>query len=297
MPHDAENRKPLTRLHIQNYLKDLTHYSKTVREVAKQQLRLHGADSVDILLEEYEKEFQQYSKQQLPLGMLGKIGVKFGLILGLAPFFFHSVDPYGALTFLWFLIISLVIGGSLLLQMYAATVPTRLNEIYQVLSGISDPRIFSTILEMYSINSSSYLENTLELLTNYLPQVTPSQWEMLSLKQRKALYHLMENRGQIATKRCYEFTLAALKALEQFGGAEAIPTAEYLAKHGSNQELRRAAQECLPYLETRRDEQSIRQTLLRASQSDSGKEELLRVPTHAPDMGSEQLLRMPREAD
>ena len=295
MQVEPKNQKTLTREQIRIYLKDLSHYSKTMREQAQRQLLLHAADTIDILLEEYEKEFREYSQKQLLLRNRGKAGVKLGLILLFTPFYLLFKDDYGVFFLAWYFMIACILGYSFLLPTYASKTPARLSEIYQVLTGVSDPRIFSTILEMYSVSSNWYLENTLDLLKGYLPQVTPSQWGELSIAQRKALYSLVESQGQINTKRCYEFTLAALKALEQFGDEKAIPCVEYVARYSINKRVKSAAQDCLRYLEVRRDEDSIRQTLLRASQSEGGKDELLRVPTQTPATESEQLLRMPRE--
>lgn len=293
MPNLPENQETADADEVKTHIKLLTDPNFVVRHNAQKALQRLGTEAITALIEEFEKEFQRYTRREVLIGKIGKCGLAVGISLIFTSFVLINHD--GSMNAARFLLVSSssLIMASLFFRLFGSDLPERLKAVYDVLVEMDDPRIFSILLEMYQTNPAWSSDKTLNLLTVHLPQTTLSQWEGLSAKHRKALYHLVENRGQINTKRCYEFTLAALTALEQFGDMEAIPAVQHVAKHGSNAGLRSAAVHCLPYLEMRREEQSIRQTLLRASQSTGGRNELLRIPTHAPDTENEQLLRMP----
>jgi len=297
MLNEPENLNTALSDEIQLHVRRLTDPNFFVRHNAQKALLRLSTEAINPLIKEFEKAFQKYQSRELLLRKIGKNGLAVGAVLFVALMIAVELGLSKNIARPLFGLPSTILFFSCFLLPFGSGHPARLKAIYDVLVEMHDPRIFSILLEMYSANPAWSSDNTLNLLTAYLPETTPAQWEGLNSKQRKAVYHLVENRGQIDTKRCHEFTIAALKALEQYGDADAIPAVQHIAKHGSNAGLRSAAVNCLPYLETRHDEQSTRQTLLRGSQSSGGKDELLRVPTHAPDVESEQLLRMPREGE
>lgn len=102
------------------------------------------------------------------------------------------------------------------------------------------------------------------LLTHLLPRLKASDTAALTDGQRTAL-------GRTLTRhvRNADYLVAALAALEQVGDERALPVVENLAAGriptAEAKRVQAAAQECLPYLQTRSEQQRASQTLLRAS--------------------------------
>jgi hypothetical protein len=89
-------------------------------------------------------------------------------------------------------------------------------------------------------------------------------------------------------------TLAILKALEQIGDDRALHKVEELSQVGGGVAVRKAALECLPFLQARAEETRQARTLLRASHSEAAvaTEMLLRpVAARQQETASEELLR------
>jgi hypothetical protein len=89
--------------------------------------------------------------------------------------------------------------------------------------------------------------------------------------------------------------LAILKALEQIGDGEDLPIVEQLAAGagmGQSAQVRRAAQECLPYLRQRAEQERCSKTYLRAANAPPPPAEtLLRAAHGGPETDPQQLLR------
>ena len=295
MPHEPDNSNSPHREEILTHIKSLTSRLDVLRNAAQTQLILHNEEAIPFLMEAFKHEHGNYFVRNVPnrRGAKWIQGIVFLCVFGCAAIglwkesrLFLSLSGLSYLAFGVFLIYTQRVG---------VRQPYRLTALYDLLVEMRAVPMMDHILWMIASDTIWATNQAIEYLTVHLPNLDTLQWQKMKGRERKALYALLEQRGQINTKRCYDFTFALLKALEQFGDAEAIPAVQHIAKHGSNAALRNAAKECLPYLETRRDEDSIRQTLLRASQSSGGSEELLRVPTLAPNAENAQLLRMPRE--
>jgi hypothetical protein len=59
--------------------------------------------------------------------------------------------------------------------------------------------------------------------------------------------------------------IAILKAFEQVGDSNSLPAVDHLARRAANPEVRKAAGECLPFLQARLEQERAVQTLLRAA--------------------------------
>ncbi len=93
-----------------------------------------------------------------------------------------------------------------------------------------------------------------------------------------------------------EFIVATLKGLEQVGDESFIETVDQMARGegvGSDERVRLAANECLPFLKQRAENERLRHDLLRAASGngEAGSEELLRAAESIGHTEPDQLLR------
>lgn len=124
----------------------------------------------------------------------------------------------------------------------------------------------------------------INMLKTLLPSLHMDDANVIQLDQQEALVKLLrhEDKGLV---------VAVLKALEQIGDERALVPVERLAMQTKYPQVQQAAQECLPYLQTRAQEKERVLTLLRPSDSPTAPETLLRPTSAATDDAQEQLLR------
>ena len=145
-------------------------------------------------------------------------------------------------------------------------------------------------------------------LIRFLPSLTYSDMQTWSGEQKAALLTVLE-----LPLRDYRLALAVLKALEQIGDESALPTVQKLANMRREipilredilklfspnlnkiaAQVKQQANQCLPYLTERANEQRQAQTLLRGAATDAPSANvLLRPATGETDpQPAEQLLR------
>jgi HEAT repeat protein len=125
-----------------------------------------------------------------------------------------------------------------------------------------------------------------EGLERLLPQMRASDAQQISALEMEALLKALggKNDGLI---------VAILRVLTRVGDERAMPHVEGLMLNGRTMEIRRAARECLPYLQLRAHEARQAQTLLRAANIAAvvSADLLLRPATPTEQAPSEQLLR------
>ena len=119
---------------------------------------------------------------------------------------------------------------------------------------------------------------------------------MLTPRHHYILNRQLNGKNRIPYVSRVPFILATLKSYEQIGGMEDLPTVARLAQGKGyakqNYNIRKAAQECLPYLQARSEGQDLRQTLLRASsESADSAANLLRPASAASSADPAQMLR------
>ena len=138
-------------------------------------------------------------------------------------------------------------------------------------------------------------EFAMSVLKELLPRLQSSDAPLLSPRHHNILNCQLTRKPIFRFPSRTDFILATLKAYEQIGGAEDLPTVTRLAegKGYAKQSInvRRAAQECLPYLRARSEGQELRQTLLRASNPAAADPATLLRPTAANGGDPAQLLR------
>ena len=170
----------------------------------------------------------------------------------------------------------------------------RIEQRRQLLVGLDDVRVVGFLTEsMHSLNEK-YRAAVRDALTRLLPRVRQSDAKYLTVFRRKLLLQQFD-----LPRRPTSFLLAILKAMEQVGGAEAIPVVSRLARGegraAKDSALKAAAQECLPYLEARAEGRELRDTLLRSSSAaEVAPETLLRPAPATSEEPANELLR-PRE--
>ena len=285
-PHAAEIRRLIEQLRDRH---------SSVRQHARKLLQDYGIEIIPALFQEFQSTYQKHiHKHQIFLRIERKlrvIAVSFcgvGLLCTLL-----SIQSEFA-----FQMASIAIGVyfvNLIRILFIAQTPEILTEIIDTIVGIRDPRVFSMLFDMITLHTIYLSDNLLAAFNTMLLEITAKDWSNLSRENKLGFYELIKPHSHSESQESRRFVVTSLKVLEQYGDAEAIPCVEHIVQKCEYDLVKRAAQECLPYLEVRRDEDAIRNTLLRASQSEAGKDELLRVQTHAPDMEQQQLLRMPRE--
>jgi hypothetical protein len=163
------------------------------------------------------------------------------------------------------------------------------------LNLVPDLQSLGSLIE--ALASLDMREGAMKVLTTWLPQLHASDAPLLTEHHHRLLCQTLKRSGQTRflftrpTDR--QFAIAVLKAFEQVGTSQAVPVVEYLSQKAADMEVRRAAEACLPFLQTRAEQEQNEQTLLRTSTSHvAATEELLR-PTYGQnnEVNPEQLLR------
>ncbi len=168
--------------------------------------------------------------------------------------------------------------------------PAALTTAYALLVDREEPRFFPILVETLRTDEGTTLSNVEILIMRVLPKLSHSDWKQFSKKDHDSFLRRLTQRASVRFWFNEEFALFALKALEQIGGREAISTVKTIAARGRSLAVRHAARECLSYLEIRREEWRVSQTLLRAASYDGQEGELLRAAASV-ESRSEELLR------
>lgn len=150
------------------------------------------------------------------------------------------------------------------------------------------------------MGSDSLLDVVLPRTTELLRQLKANdapQYSKYSEQIAKLAYlHLTRKRNGSTEIRLFAY--AALQALQQIGTKNALPFVEKIAaldtKYYNAKNVILAAQECLPFLHQRAENQYAEQTLLRAAESKTSSDMLLR-PAAETETSSGELLRAMNE--
>ena len=189
---------------------------------------------------------------------------------GLAQLFFWLCHEPGRYyhPVLWFVISSL-----LCVWVFRAmkTTHSQYRQTVDALRNHSDVRATGPLLEQLKRHEQRNYPVIAEMLIGLLPRMMSTDAGLLNKAQRKCLYETLNIPHEFSnsTVRLYDcdeaLALAALKALEQIGDAEAVPYVRRAATTHRFTAVLLAARECLPFLEQRIEQQRQSETLLRAS--------------------------------
>jgi HEAT repeat protein len=202
-------------------------------------------------------------------------------------------------------LLQLIVAGAFV----DATLTIRRNTV-KALSQADDVRMIGPLVLCLNDGDEEVRKVVSKTLQVALPQLRANDRSPLSVEEREALLKTLEGED-------YALIVAVLKALEQIGDERALPAVEKLLATETSEhrnlfwtrllygdgaahqrrvgmaEVRKAAQECLPYLRVRAEEARQAKTLLRPtgiSETVAG-ETLLRSAQGATSTEVEQLLR------
>ncbi len=183
----------------------------------------------------------------------------------------------------------------------------KLRQKAQTLASLNDVRAVCPLIDTWKMEDGGIHKIANQALIDLLPRLRSEDSDLLNAEQRILLYRALNRapnrnrsniriRSQEAYQRKVAFQIAALQALAQVGDRHALPTVERLARREAQnqdqQRIRDAAQECLPLLKLRIEQQYSNETLLRASRAfDATGDTLLRAAHGVQQTSSEQLLR------
>ena len=171
--------------------------------------------------------------------------------------------------------------------------------LYAVQSGLvvtelDDVRVVGVLTEALYWGDAEVVLLARDTLTRVLPRLNESHAKYLSSLRRTRLLDQFDD-----WQSSKELLFAILKAMEQVGGAEALPMVSLVAagKSPSNQYvgMADAAQACLLFLQVRAEGRELRDTLLRSSSAaEVAPDTLLRPAPMTSEEPAHELLR-PRE--
>jgi len=226
-------------------------------------------------------------------------------------------DTYrsGALSFsvmlLWLVVLPCLM---VLLGVYAdaSTLLTRIiQNTVRALIRLQDRQAIGPLVEALDIEDSPLRLLVAEALTGLLPHLHASDACLLTDSQRGRLYRVLQRCSETARRPGYrlapnrlraqqtstlvELTIAILKAMEQVGDEKALPYVERMAScpaySPAMERVRRAAQDCLPFLQMLIAQTAAIQTLLRPSGAPEAPHNLFLSPVLQSDPLPDLLVR------
>ena len=190
----------------------------------------------------------------------------------------------------------------MIVGMYAATNTQKKG--VQALAEFEDIRAAPRLIEMLEYNDNALKTDAATLMVNLLPKLQASDAPMLTPEHHAILNRLLAGKVTLAGKdkalvatSTAQLLTAILTALQQVGTESSLPVVTELdeGKGRAKQfpEVQVAARECLPFLQSRVENQRQTQTLLRASDGNrTPADMLLRAAQESPSLTSaDELLR------
>lgn len=246
---------------------------------------------LDILAEERKKTLKKRKNVQIVLAIYGLMFC----LMTLAMIFTHAhFSGFGGMF-----------GGlgAMIAAMYATTEKQRKG--MQALTEFEDVRAVPHLITALEYNDSSVKVIAANALTGLLPGLRASDAPLFSKEHYAILNRALKNDLNMKTPVAARLRIAVLKALQQVGDGSSLAVVEEMAvgkgKAAGKSEMQWAAQECLPYLRLRAENQHQTQTLLRASDGNMTPADMLLRPASdqpASTLHANELLRVPAsEAD
>ncbi len=178
-------------------------------------------------------------------------------------------------------------------QMHRFALTPAQTEAARKLAAHDDVRGVGKLAEALEWPDEATRQIAASALARLLPRLNFSDANLLDARQRAILYKTLRLRD---ANYSGELQIAILTALQQIGDEEAVPVVQRLA-HGlafspRQKRVRKAAEECLPFLKDRASLTRASQTLLRASSSsEQASQALLRAARNPEETDPAQLLR------
>lgn len=161
------------------------------------------------------------------------------------------------------------------------------------LAQFNDVRAVGPLAEALTFEDKQVRQVAKEALTRLLPRLQAGDAPLLNSEQRHILHRCLYRRK---FRFDQNLALAILNALRQVGDERDLPVVQRLAqgtgKYDHSRKIQMEAQDCLPFLQKRAEEQAARQSLLRAAvQPIARAEELVRPVMESMPEESWNLLR------
>ena len=164
-------------------------------------------------------------------------------------------------------------------------------EVLRLLAEPDDVRKVGALVEALGGGGRALRAAVEGALVRLLPRLRPHDAPLLTAEHRLTLNRALLGGGGVP------LTLATLKAWEQVGDEACLPYVEKLAaseeKNMIQQRVRRAAQECLPFVHLRAEQARETNTLLRGSVEPRMAPELLLRPSSPPSVPADALRPAP----
>jgi hypothetical protein len=170
--------------------------------------------------------------------------------------------------------------------------------VITALSQLDDVRASGPLAEALSIPDLNARTAVARALIRLLPRLQSTDAEYLDASQRAALHRVLKTGNP---DKETEFMRIVLQALTTIEDVSALPVLEDLARRSAETanelQIQEAAAESIPRLEAVRSRIQATQTLLRASESGTSKEQLLRATQGVVETPPQQLLRASTHQD
>lgn len=242
------------------------------------------------LMETVQKEAQKYAKQQAVMRLVVIVYVAVMMLLFLS-FIVEGVKSghwdMGSLGNYWTIFSCLSLG---------VTATAKHREAASELASIDDIRAVGPMAASLIIDQKETRALVQGALIRLLPRLTATDSALLTSSQRERLNDVLSKLAtRVADSQREELCVAILKAYQQVGDESALPAVERLANNAGEvplpSEVVVAAQECLPFLQHRAEEQRNRHTLLRGSYVAEASPDTLLRPAQEVTQDPHQLLR------
>lgn len=170
------------------------------------------------------------------------------------------------------------------------------NQTFLRASGWEDKRLVGPLVDAYvhppKLSYGKQERRIIqEALTRALSRMTAQDVSLLTELQRIDLQSILKNGGYIGWEKYHhpELMAAAIWAFTRIADPRCLPQVQELARHAKKEQVRAAAQACLPTLQALNEQAQAGDTLLRAANTPM--DSLLRPVQSGSIEGTQQLLR------
>ena len=242
---------------------------------------------LDILAEERRKSLQKRKNSKIILAIYASI---FCLLMALVAVGHVNAHGFSGLSgFIG------VIAG-----MYAVSEKQRKG--VQALAAFEDVRAVPPLITALEYNDRNMKATAADALPGLLPRLQASDAFLLTREHHAILNRVLKGDVGMKATVAIRLRVSVLQALQQIGEESSLPLVAEMAdgkgKAAGKPEVRRAAQECLPFLNLRAENLRLNHTLLRASEGNVTRSEMLLRPASSQSnaaIHAAELLRVPCE--
>ena len=172
----------------------------------------------------------------------------------------------------------------------------------QALAAFEDVRAVPYLIAGLGYKDQKSQVTAANALRGLLPRLQASDAALLTPEHHALLNRALKSDLELEKPGPARLRVAVLQALQQIGGVSSLPLvaemAEGRGKAAGQPEVQSAAQECLPFLQLRAENQRLNHTLLRASDGNVTPVEMLLRPASGQfeaTLRAAELLRVPQE--